>query len=145
MNKYDWNHKTWILNEKYPKKTQLYVIMILLSCIILFGIIFVYRYPIYQTFYGYVEENGNSKIKIVVPIDELENFEESLKKNEEIELLNVTNEMDIISGKNIVYASTLVAIDEKLLVKNNIVPIKLKVKEVNLWQEFSQKWKGLMK
>ena len=145
MNEKYWKNKTWILDTKYPPRTKLYIGFIVLLCIILIGIIFIYHYPIYKTFYGYVEENGKYSVKVIVPMNEIEDFERALKENKKIDLLKVENEIDIVSGQHVVYASVYVAIDEKLLVKNNIVPIKLKVKEFSLWQEFSKKWKEGMK
>ncbi len=128
----------WTTNTNYPKGIKGSLILIfILTILLLFSTIYIH-YPIYQTFYGIVEKSENATIKIALTKEQLEPFEQALLKNN-IKLQKIDTEL--IAGENIIYAYVVMSISKKLLVENNIIPIRLKIKNVNLWKELSQKWK----
>lgn len=139
-----WNHKLWIFNPTYPNGAKYYFILLTILLILSITIIFGFRYPVYQTFYGIIMENGKKLVRITVPIHELENFEEAIQK-ENIELKSIDYELQLGTSENIIYAYAIVSVSKKLLVKNNIIPIRLKVRNESIWDELSKKWKKGMK
>lgn len=139
-----WNHKLWIFNPKYPKGTKYYFILLTMLLIFSGIMIFGFRYPVYRTFYGIVMEDGKKLVRITVSIQELENFQEAVKK-ENIELKSIDYELELGAGENIIYAYAIVSVSKKLLIKNNIIPIRLKVRNESIWEELNKKWKKGMK
>ena len=77
----------------------------------------------------------------MLPLTEIKEFEKAVEENKKIELKKIDSDIDFVSGQNIVFAYIKVDISKKLLVKNNIVPIKLKLKSFTFWEEMKQKWK----
>ena len=129
---------TWIVNRKYPKGTTWLFVLIILSMLLLLFSTICIHYPTYQTFYGVVEETEKPVLKIVLSKEQLEPFQQAIVKNK-IKLKKINTEQ--ITSENIIYAYVVMSISKKLLVKNNIVPIRLKIKNVSLWEELNQKWK----
>lgn len=138
-----WNDQYWIMYNLYPKGSKLWIWMIGI-CICILIVLFRYSYPVYQTFYGIVEEDQNPLVQVMVPISQIEEFYQAIEQNDSIELKNVQNSQ-MIANEQTLLVQAIVSISDKLLVKNNIIPIRVIIKKVNLWEEFSAKWKKGMK
>lgn len=145
MDKKTWKNQTWILEQCYPKGMKRGVYFLLICSISLLVLIFCYHYPIYETFYGIVEETGKDVVAVMIPFSKLEEFESAIQKNKNVELISVDSEPQFLSGEKVMSALVKVSISKKLLVENNVVTIRVKIKDMSIWKEFSKKWKGGLK
>lgn len=140
-----WNNQYWMRKTPLPRGTKLYLLFVFISSLLLTFIIFFVQYPIYQTFYGIVKKNGNNIVEVMVPVEQLEQFESAVIQNKKISLKQVSQGIQFVMNQNVVVVDLEISISKKLLVQNNIIPIRLKIKNMSLWKEFSQKWKKGMK
>lgn len=145
MNREFWNNQNWVWEQKYPKGTKMYFVFLMILSVFLVSIIFCYHYSVDHIFYGVVRDLNQNSIQMIVPVDELERFQNIVKENHEIELQQVQPNIELIAGKHVVLIDVIVPISEKLLVENNVIPIRLKEKKVTLFEELYQKWKRGMK
>lgn len=145
MNREFWNHQNWVWEQKYPKGYKSYFVILMIWLVFLISIIFCYHYSVDHIFYGVVKDVNQNTIEMIVPVDELEQFQSIVKENRTIELKQVQPNIELIAGKHVMLVDVIVPISEKLLVENNVIPIRLKEKKVTLFEELYQKWKRGMK
>ena len=145
MNKSVWKDQNWILETQYPKGIKKSVSVLIIYSILLLSLICCYHYPVYETFYGMVNENNKNIVTMMVPFSKIEEFENAIVKNKDMKLISVEPNPEFISGNQMIKAEIKVSISQKLLVENNIVIIRVKIKDMSIWKEFSQKWKKGMK
>jgi hypothetical protein len=145
MNKSVWKDQNWILETQYPKGIKKSISVLIICSILLLSLIFCYHYPVYETFYGMVNENNKNIVTIMVPFSKIGEFEKAIVKNKDMKLISVESNPEFISGNQMIKAEIRVSISQKLLVENNIVVIRVKIKDMSIWKEFSQKWKKGMK
>lgn len=136
-----WKNKTWIQFTKYPNGFLLSLGILVVLCIGICVIVFGYRYPVYKNYYGIVKENQNNILEVAVLLDEIDEFQEAIKKNNEIELIDIDSNIQIESGQSVVLTHVRISnsnLAMKQLIKNNIIPLKLKIKTVSFWDELYQ-------
>lgn len=145
MNKNVWKNQVWIMEQPYPEgiKPRVYLLVILSTLLLV--LIFWYHYPVYETFYGMIQESKKNIVTVMVPFSKMKEFEHAIVKNKDMKLVSVDSESQVISGEKVMKAEVTVSISKKLLVENNIVTIRVKTKDMSIWKEVSQKWKKGMK
>lgn len=143
MELYEWKTPLWIEQPSYPKGMQKNIIFLLLIFLGVLLIIFCFPYTVYQTYYGIVEEE--SMVKIPVLLEQMEEFQYAVKEDNRIHLVSVEPEVQIEANQNFVFVHITISMSKKQFVKNNIIPIKLKIKRVSFWEELYQKWTKGMK
>lgn len=145
MNKNVWKNQVWIMEQPYPEgiKPRVYLLVILSTLLLV--LIFCYHYPVYETFYGMIQESKKNIVTVMVPFSKMKEFEHAIVKNKDMKLVSVDSEPQVISGEKVMKAEVTVSISKKLLVENNIVTIRVKTKDMSIWKEVSQKWKKGMK
>ncbi len=145
MDKNVWKNQFWILEVPYPKGIKRCICFLTVCSILLLLLIFCYHYPIYETFYGTINEDNKNVVTVMVPFLKIEEFESAIIRNRDVQLVSVDSTPEFISGEHVIKAEVIVSISKKLLVENNIVVIRVKTKNMSIWKEFSQKWKKGMK
>ncbi len=133
------------MEQPYPEgiKPRVYLLVILSTLLLV--LIFWYHYPVYETFYGMIQESKKNIVTVMVPFSKMKEFEHAIVKNKDMKLVSVDSESQVISGEKVMKAEVTVSISKKLLVENNIVTIRVKTKDMSIWKEVSQKWKKGMK
>lgn len=145
MDKNVWKNQIWLLEMPYPKGIKKNIYFLIICSFLLLVLIFFYHYPVYDTFYGTVNESKKSIVTVMVPFSKIEDFENAIVKNKEIKLISIESNPEFISGEKMIKAEINVSMSQKLLVEDNIVIIRVKTKDMSIWKEFSQKWKGGLK
>lgn len=145
MDKQIWNHQLWVIHSSYPKGTIKCLSLLSFLSTLLLTLLFCYHYPVYRTFYGLVNEKGKNVVTVAVPLTQIEEFEYGVLNDKHMEIQKIDSEIQYVSGKPVVNVEIIVSIDQKLLVENNIVVIRVKIKNMSIWKEISQKWKRGMK
>lgn len=145
MDKKTWKNQTWILEQRYPAGVKRSASFLLVCSVLLLVLIFCYHYPIYETYYGMVTEDNNDVVSVIIPFSKLEEFSNAIVKNESMKLIKVDSKPQFQSGEKVINALVKVSISKKLLVENNIVTLRVKIKNMSIWKEFSKKWKGEIK
>lgn len=145
MDKNAWKNQVWVLETLYPNGIKKNIIFLIVCSILLLVLIFCYRYPIYDTFYGMVQEDNKNIVTVMIPFSKIEEFENAIVENKDIELKKIEVNPELISGEKIIKAEIIVSMSKKLLVEDNVVAIRVKIKDMSIWKEFSRKWKGGLK
>ena len=85
-------------------------------------------------------------IKVPVSILDIEDFEKAIIEDKQKKLVKIDSNIGLEGNKSFIFVYVEVNVSNGLLLKNNIIPIKLKMKEVNLFEELYQKFvKGMKK
>lgn len=141
-----WKNQMWIHSPTYPKGTKLSSTIFVICFIIIIFLIVVPKYPIYQDYYGIIENDNVPIIKVPVSILDIEDFEKAIIEDKQKKLVKIDSNIEVEGNRSFIFVYIEVNVTNGLLLKNNIIPIKLKMKEVNLFEELYQKFvKGMKK